>query len=75
MPLPAHEQLFEGRQQRCALTGEWLIFAKRNGQNYYLCLGIHGEDTSIHRQIVTGGCLEEFPFHHDIIDITAERNA
>ena len=37
-------ELFESRQERGALTGEWLVFAKHEGQNYYLALGVHSED-------------------------------
>jgi hypothetical protein len=46
-----------------ALTGEWLLFAKHQDQNYYLSLALH--DKSMHghvRQQIDAICLNEFPF-------------
>jgi hypothetical protein len=43
------------------LTGEWLVFAKHEGKNYYLCLGKHGDDKSI-RARIEAACFAEFPF-------------
>lgn len=44
------------------LTGEWIIFAKHNNINYYLCLGNHKSDKSIIREQIEKCCLCEFPF-------------
>src|SRR5690606_2262666 len=43
------------------LTGEWLIFKKHEGINYYLCLAKHdeGDDVIYERKIEP--CLNEFP--------------
>ena len=43
------------------LTGEWIIFAKEAGQNYYLCICPH---TSGDENIASNlkNCLQEFPF-------------
>lgn len=46
-----------------AVSGEWLLFAKHNGKNYYLSLATH--DASQHaqvRQAIDGMCCREFPF-------------
>lgn len=43
------------------LTGEWIIFAKENGQNYYLCISPHAsEDENIANHVRV--CAHEFPF-------------
>jgi hypothetical protein len=40
------------------LTGEWVVFAKQDGANYYLTLGTHGDDEAIWRRCKT--CAIEF---------------
>lgn len=55
------QKTFEKRVQRKAMTGEWIIFAKHEGKNYYLCLGQHGEDEAIIQKL-KGFPLSEFPF-------------
>lgn len=61
--------LFTDRRERGALTGEWIVFAKHNGQNYYLTLGRHKEgDQYIHQRIVAG-CMKQFPFIASIISM------
>lgn len=48
------------------LTGEWVVFAKRNDSNYYLTIATHKEDDrSIKERINT--CLIEFPELLDVI--------
>jgi len=49
--------------QKAALSGEWIIFAKHEGMNYYLCLGTH--DVTTHEQLrqqIDAICCAEFPF-------------
>ncbi len=41
------DDVFLGRQKNRELTGEWIIFAKGKGSNYYLTLARHEEDDSI----------------------------
>ena len=41
-------------------TGEYLIFKKYNNENYYLCIGIHGEDEEILNLVKS--TYVEFPF-------------
>lgn len=55
------EASFKNSENR---TGEWIVFAKKNGINYYLCLATHKEakkykDTVIIDRIRP--CLDEFP--------------
>jgi hypothetical protein len=43
------------------LTGEWIIFAKENGQNYYLSISPHtSDDENLAANLKT--CSYEFPF-------------
>jgi hypothetical protein len=64
----AHELTFgsyESKTSRHALTGEWLIFAKKCDKNYYLCVAKHPStregDKAIHSDI-SRLCAGEFPF-------------
>jgi hypothetical protein len=41
------------------LTGEWIVFAKQDGVNYYLTLGVHQDDEAIWRRCKA--CAAEFP--------------
>ncbi|MBX3618629.1 MAG: hypothetical protein KF891_01355 [Rhizobacter sp.] len=50
-----------------ALTGEWLIFAEREGTNYYLCLGRHTSGDESLRAQIDAVCLKEFPFLSGIL--------
>lgn len=42
-----------------ALTGEWIVFAKHDDLNYYLTLGVHGDDRRIWSRC--RACAAEFP--------------
>ena len=61
----AHRASVESFEQRASdgkLTGEWIVFAKHEGKNYYLCLATHRtSDQSIHNKI-KAVCWREFPF-------------
>lgn len=49
--------------ERQALSGEWIIFAKHEGQNYYLTIATH--DSKTHqgvREQIDQVCCVEFPF-------------
>lgn len=49
--------------ERQALSGEWIIFAKHEGQNYYLTIATHDKDTHQHvREQIEQVCCVEFPF-------------
>jgi hypothetical protein len=43
------------------MTGEWIVYAKKHGHNYYLALGTHGNDVGIFQRIQQL-CVHEFPF-------------
>lgn len=58
------------RREDEAMTGEWLLFAKHEGENYYLAVTTH--DSSTHPQIrqqIDTICCHEFPF---LIKLLAE---
>ncbi len=45
------------------LTGEWIVFAKHQGLNYYLTLATHDQTMHEHeRQQIDAICCQEFPF-------------
>lgn len=64
----AHELTFggfEARAERKKLTGEWIIFAKFNGLNYYLGIAAHStskeRDEAIYA-LLKAYCTSDFPF-------------
>jgi hypothetical protein len=55
------EEPFEKRYEQKRLTGEWIIFLKRDDGNYYLCCGTHKDgDQYIYDRIVQN-CIRDFP--------------
>jgi len=64
----AHELTIGGykaRAKRKKLTGEWIIFAKHDELNYYLCLAKHStskEDDSQIYALINAICAHEYPF-------------
>jgi len=55
------EQSIEERSAAGKLTGEWIIFAKENGKNYYICICPHTSgDENIANNVKV--CTHEFPF-------------
>jgi len=55
-------QLYADRARAQELSGEWIVFAKHEGKNYYLTLAAHyeGDDQIFAR--IRDGCVGEFPF-------------
>ena len=52
----------------CELTGEWIIFAKHGGKNYYLCIGNHDKAQHANlRKHIDAVCCKEFPFLSSIL--------
>lgn len=49
------------------LTGEWIIFARHEGKNYYLCLNTHKNGDAYISARIIEFCLDEFPFVSDIL--------
>jgi hypothetical protein len=64
-----HKLFFDGLPKRTArgLTGDWIIFAKHAGKNYYLDLATHEEGRNPQRlyQKLRSGGFAEFPFLFD----------
>ena len=62
----ANDAVHGNLQRRIAdhtMTGEWIIYAKHEGENYYLCLATHDEAThALVRQQINAICCKEFPF-------------
>jgi hypothetical protein len=57
--------IYADRSHKQRLTGEWIIFAKHEGRNYYLCLATHDEAKNYPADLferIKLGCSYEFPF-------------
>ena len=52
----------ETRAIQGKLTGEWIIFAKEGGQNYYLCVTTHESGDENIANSIKAACLPQFPF-------------
>lgn len=70
--VPIVNDVVHGNWQRLReaerLTGEWIVFAKHEGLNYYLTLTTH--DRTLHqddRQQIENICYPEFPFLQEIL--------
>lgn len=59
---------FERRLRDKELTGHWIIYAKYNDKNYYLCLGKHTDDEKLIRKNIDKLCVPDFPFLNDILE-------
>ncbi|MBS4050797.1 hypothetical protein [Methylomonas rivi] len=63
----AHEMTVVGYEERARknnLTGEWIIFLKYKGKNYYLCISRHTspeEDRDVY-EFLKNLCEHEYPF-------------
>lgn len=57
---------YERRSGAGKWTGEWIVYAKHEDKNYYLCLGKHGSDDVL-REKIDSVCIVEFPFVADIL--------
>jgi len=55
-----NQELFENRAERNQLTGEWIVFAKINAENYYMCIELHETDDHIIYEKVIKACKENF---------------
>jgi hypothetical protein len=56
-----HEPI-EGRANDNKLTGEWIIFAKHNQKNYYLCCNTHNAGDQMIFDRIESHCPRDFPF-------------
>jgi len=55
-------------KQHSALTGEWIVFAKYEGNNYYLSIAEHKSDHLSLRAQIDAICVKEFSFLKGILD-------
>jgi hypothetical protein len=60
---------YEDRGRAGRITGEWIVFAKQDGINYYLTLGVHGDDDAIAKRVRM--CAAEFP-HVSVLERIAK---
>lgn len=61
----SHRVVVESLEDRAAdnkLTGEWIVFAKHQGQNYYLCTTNHDSGDESIAQSIKAACLPQFSF-------------
>ena len=61
----SHRVVVESLEDRASdgkLTGEWIVFAKHQGQNYYLCLTTHESGDENITQSIKAACLPQFAF-------------
>jgi mRNA-degrading endonuclease YafQ of YafQ-DinJ toxin-antitoxin module len=49
------------RSRESRLTGEWIIFKKHNGINYYLTLALHDEGDVVIFDRIKNNCMLEYP--------------
>jgi len=52
----------EERGEVRKLTGEWIIFAKEGGENYYLCVCPHNSEDEVIVSNLRTACLPEYGF-------------
>jgi hypothetical protein len=64
----AHEITVVALEERASqnnITGEWIIFAKHNELNYYLCIAKHSatkEEDQLIFSFLASYCIKEYPF-------------
>lgn len=63
----AVEGNYERRYVGGEMTGEWIVYAVHEGQNYFLCLGTHKSGDKALRQQIDLICVPEFPFLKEIL--------
>lgn len=61
------QENYERRYDAGEMTGEWIVYAIYEGQNYYLCLGTHKSGDDALRQQIDLTCVPEFPFLREIL--------
>jgi len=52
----------ENRANDNKLTGEWIVFAKHNQKNYYLCCNTHNAGDQMIFDRIESNCPRDFPF-------------
>lgn len=59
--------MLETRYRNSQGTGEWIIYAIYNEQNYYLCLAKHSDRDDETLRLIQEHCVKEFPFLKEIL--------
>ncbi len=58
------------RRSERKMTGEWIVYAQHENQNFYLCLAKHNDGEEDHyekiRERIERICMREFPFLKDV---------
>jgi hypothetical protein len=70
VPLAVHDAVMGNWMRRASdkkMTGEWLVFARHGGKNYYLCIAGHKTGDENVRAQIDSMCLTEFPFLKGIL--------
>ncbi|MGB6134715.1 MAG: hypothetical protein WBG54_23260 [Acidobacteriaceae bacterium] len=57
------------RKSEGRMTGEWIIYAEHEDQNFYLCLAKHNEGDEKIRERIERICSWEFPFLKDVFQL------
>lgn len=55
------QEAFKHKSLSKSLTGDWIIYKKHNGHNYYLCLAGHDEPEESIYDRIAGSAESEFP--------------
>jgi len=58
---------FEAKAKANRLTGEWIVFAKYNSENYYLTLTTHDTGDDVIRENIRNVCEREFTFLSSVL--------
>jgi hypothetical protein len=53
-------ELFDKRSESNQLTGEWIVFAKVDSANYYMCIDFHETDDQVVYDKVINACKDNF---------------
>lgn len=61
------------RRNEGKMTGEWIVYAQHENQNFYLCLAKHKDGDEIIRGKIEHICLQEFPFLASILQGVADK--
>lgn len=61
-------QSYDERAQSGKLTGEWIIFAKHNNENYYLSMATHDMGDELAHERIKTICYPQFPFLKGLMD-------
>ncbi|MGF1733680.1 hypothetical protein [Photobacterium kasasachensis] len=61
------DETLNKRKSEKKMTGEWVVYTKHQGKNYYLCLARHDDDDQFIRNRIEEHCMREFPFLESVL--------